>query len=107
MRGRVITGNDVQSCGEFFAGINRINGMHGIILTKDRGKITLTYLMATVMAMAMGEALLAILAGVLIAAGGVALVTSLVGMSVLLYRRFKATSELTTTAGETGSSESA
>ena len=55
----------------------------------------------------MEVALLGILAAVLIAAGGVALVTSLVGMSVVLYRRFKATSELTTTAGETGSSESA
>ena len=55
----------------------------------------------------MEQALLAVLAGVLIVTGGVALVTSLVGMSVVLYRRFKATPELTAIPGESGSSESA
>ncbi len=55
----------------------------------------------------MEQALLAVLAGVLIVTGGLALVTSLVGMSVVLYRRFKATPELTAIPGESGASESA
>ena len=69
--------------------------------------VTLLYLIGTVWAMVTEEVLPAILSGVLIASGGMALVISLVGMSVVLYRRFKATRELPATAGETGSSESA
>jgi nitrate reductase gamma subunit len=53
----------------------------------------------------MEETLLAVLAGVLIVSGGAAVVTSLVGMSVVLYRRFKASSELAAVPGESGSSE--
>ena len=53
----------------------------------------------------MEEALLGILAGVLILTGGAAVVTSLVGMSVILYRRFKAAPELAAVPGESGSSE--
>ena len=53
----------------------------------------------------MEVALLGILAGVLIVSGGAALLISLVGMSVVLYRRFKAAHELTTVSGESGSSE--
>ena len=53
----------------------------------------------------MEETLLAVLAGVLIVSGGAAVVTSLVGMSVVLYRRFKASSELAAVPRESGSSE--
>ena len=56
--------------------------------------------------MVTGEVLLAILTGVLILTGGAAVVTSPVGMSVVLYKRFKATTELAAVPGESGSSES-
>lgn len=59
-----------------------------------------------VLAMAMGEVLLGILASVLIVSGGAALLTSLAGMSVVLYRRFKAVHELTAIPGEPDSEES-
>ena len=53
----------------------------------------------------MEGALLGILAGVLILTGGAAVVTSLVGMSVVLYRRFKVAPELAAVPGESSSSE--
>ena len=59
------------------------------------------------MEIVMEELLLGILAAVLIASGGAGMVTSLVGMAVVLYRRLKASRELTALSGDPGTSETA